>query len=179
MVPMSPQVGMVEEGFRGNPGLVPRARASGSGFLLPSPWRARRFSHGKGQGMGVARARCAGLDISEKDARVCVRIAGAGRRKATGTVTAWGSMTGQILALRDHLIARQVTWVVPEAAGGYRKPFCCLLGDIPGAEIMLVSARHVKNLPGRKTSPAPPGWRGPAPVAWCAAPSSRPGRSGS
>ena len=101
--------------------------------------------------MEVVHARCAGMDISKKDARVCVRIAGAGRRKTTETVTTWGSMTSQILALRDHLIAQQVTCVVLEATGDYWKPFYYLLEDICGAEIMLVNARHVKNLPGRKT----------------------------
>jgi transposase len=47
----------------------------------------------------------AGLDISKKDAKVCVRVAGAGRRKTVETVTTWSSMTNQILALREHLIA--------------------------------------------------------------------------
>jgi transposase len=108
--------------------------------------------------MEVVHARCAGMDISKKDAKVCVRIAGAGRRKATETVTTWGSMTSHILALRDHLIAQQVTCVVLEATGDYWKPFCYLLEDIPGAEIMLVSARHVKNLPGRKTDVADAAW---------------------
>ena len=50
--------------------------------------------------MEVVHARCAGLDISKKDAKVCVRIAGAGRRKTVETVTTWASMTSQILALR-------------------------------------------------------------------------------
>ncbi|HVB44071.1 MAG TPA: IS110 family transposase [Streptosporangiaceae bacterium] len=108
--------------------------------------------------MEVVHARCAGMDISKKDARVCVRIAGAGRRKTTETVTTWGSMTSQILALRDHLIAQQVTCVVLEATGDYWKPFYYLLEDICGAEIMLVNARHVKNLPGRKTDVADATW---------------------
>jgi len=55
----------------------------------------------------VVHARCAGLDISKKDARVCVRVAGAGRRKTVETVTTWSSMTSQILALREHLIAER------------------------------------------------------------------------
>ena len=35
--------------------------------------------------MEVVHARCAGLDISKKDAKVCVRVAGAGRRKTVET----------------------------------------------------------------------------------------------
>ena len=69
--------------------------------------------------MEVVHVRCAGLDVSKKDAKVCVRVAGAGRRKTVETVTTWGSMTNQVLALREHLIAEQVTCAVMEATGDY------------------------------------------------------------
>jgi transposase len=69
--------------------------------------------------MEVVHARCAGLDISKKDAKVCVRVAGAGRRKTVETVTTWSSMTSQILALREHLIAEQITCALMEATGDY------------------------------------------------------------
>ncbi|MEU4295702.1 IS110 family transposase [Kribbella sp. NPDC026596] len=108
--------------------------------------------------MEVIRARCAGLDVSKKDAKVCVRVAGVGRRKAVETVTTWSSMTSQILALREHLAAEQVTCVVMEATGDYWKPFYYLLEDLPGVEVVLVNARHVKNLPGRKTDVADATW---------------------
>jgi transposase len=108
--------------------------------------------------MEVVHVRCAGLDISKKDAKVCVRVAGAGRRKPIETVTTWSSMTNQILALREHLAAEQVTCVVMEATGDYWKPFYYLLEDLPGAEVMLVNARHVKNLPGRKTDVSDATW---------------------
>lgn len=107
--------------------------------------------------MEVVHARCAGLDVSKKDAKVCVRVAGAGRRKTTETVTTWSSMTSQILTLRDHLIEQQVTCAVMEATGDYWKPFYYLLEDA-GFEVVLVNARHVKNLPGRKTDVADATW---------------------
>jgi transposase len=107
--------------------------------------------------MEVVHARCAGLDVSKKDAKVCVRIAGAGRRKTVETVTTWGSMTNQVLALRDHLIAEKVTCAVMEATGDYWKPFYYLLEDA-GFEVMLVNARHVKNLPGRKSDVSDATW---------------------
>jgi transposase len=105
----------------------------------------------------VVHVRCAGLDISKRDAKVCVRVAGAGRRTTTETVTTWGSMTNQILALRDHLVAERVTCAVMEATGDYWKPFYYLLEDAE-FEVMLVNARHVKNLPGRKTDVADATW---------------------
>ena len=57
--------------------------------------------------MDVVHPRCAGVDVSKRDAKVCVRIAGVGRAKAKSTVTTWGAFTGQVLALRDHLSARR------------------------------------------------------------------------
>lgn len=64
--------------------------------------------------MDVIHPRCAGLDISKKDAKVCVRINGAGRRRTSETVTTFGATTRQIMAMRDHLAAQQVTCVVME-----------------------------------------------------------------
>jgi transposase len=105
----------------------------------------------------VVHPRCAGVDVSKRDAKVCVRVAGAGRARAVSTVTTWGSVTNQVLALRDHLIVERVTLVVMEATGDYWKPFYYLLEDGP-FEVMLVNARHVKNLPGRKTDVSDAAW---------------------
>ena len=58
-----------------------------------------------------------GIDISKRDAKVCVRVPGSGRRASVETVTTWGSMTNQVLALPEHLIAERVTLVVMEATG--------------------------------------------------------------
>ena len=95
--------------------------------------------------------------MSKRDAKVCVRVAGAGRAGSTSKVTTWGSVTNQVLALREHLIAEQVTLVVMEATGDYWKPFYYLLEDA-GFEVLLVNARHVKNLPGRKTDVSDAMW---------------------
>ena len=69
--------------------------------------------------MEVVHSRCAGIDISKKDAKACVRIQGRGRIRTRATVTTWGAMSNQILALRDHLLAEQVTCVVIEATSDY------------------------------------------------------------
>ena len=129
--------------------------------------------------MEVVHVRCAGLDISKKDAKVCVRVAGAGRRKTTETVTTWSAMTNHVLALRDHLIGEQVTCVVMEATGDYWKPFYYLLEDLPGVEVMLVNARHVKNLPGRKSDVSDATWLAQlGATAWSGDRSCHPSRSG-
>jgi transposase len=107
--------------------------------------------------MEVLHRRCAGIDISKKDAKVCVRVAGSGSRKTQETVTTWGSMTNQILALREHLLEQQVTSVVMEATGDYWKPFYYLLEDA-GLDLVLVNARHVRNMPGRKSDVSDAAW---------------------
>ena len=107
--------------------------------------------------MDVVHPRCCGVDVSKRDAKVCVRVAGTGRAKAKSTVTTWGAVTNQVLALRDHLIAEAVTLVVMEATSDYWKPFYYLLEGGP-FEVMLVNARHVKNLPGRKTDVSDAAW---------------------
>jgi transposase len=107
--------------------------------------------------MDLLHPRCAGLDVSKRDAKVCIRVASGNRAAARSTVTTWGSVTNQVLALREHLIAEQVTLVVMEATGDYWKPFYYLLEDAP-FEVMLVNARHVKNLPGRKTDVSDAAW---------------------
>ncbi len=107
--------------------------------------------------MDLVHPRCAGADVSKRDAKVCVRVAGRGRAGAASKVTTWGSFTNQVLALREHLISEQVSLVVMEAAGDYWKPFYYLLEDGP-FEVMLVNARHVKNLPGRKSDVPDAAW---------------------
>ncbi|MDQ3408467.1 MAG: IS110 family transposase, partial [Actinomycetota bacterium] len=90
--------------------------------------------------MDLLHPRCAGLDVSKRDAKVCVRVASGTRAAARSTVTTWGSVTNQVLALREHLIAEQVTLVVMEATGDYWKPFYYLLEDAP-FKVELVNAR--------------------------------------
>ena len=127
--------------------------------------------------MDLLHPRCAGLDVSKRDAKVCVRIARDGRAGPASTVTTWSSMTGQILALREHLIAQQVTLVVMEATGDYWKPFYYLLEDAP-FEVMLVNARHVKICrDARRTCPTPRGWRNSARTGWSGVRSCHPNRS--
>jgi transposase len=99
--------------------------------------------------MDVIHPRCAGIDCSKKDAKVCVRIQGQGRRKKSATVTTWGATTAQILALREHLVAAKVSCVVIESTSDYWKPFYYLLDD--ALEVTLVNAKAVRNVPGRKT----------------------------
>ena len=109
--------------------------------------------------MDVLHERCAGLDISKKDAKACVRTPSTKRRGSfTTDTTTWGSTTNAVLALRDHLLAAQVTLVVIESTSDYWKPFYYVLAE--GLDVILVNARQVKNLPGRKTDVLDAAWLG-------------------
>jgi transposase len=105
----------------------------------------------------VLHERCAGVDISKKDAKACVRTPSTKRRGSftTGTTT-WGSTTNAVLALREYLLAARVTLVVIEATSDYWKPCYYLLAD--ELNVILVNARQVKNLPGRKTDVSDAAW---------------------
>jgi transposase len=104
----------------------------------------------------VVHPRCAGIDVSKKDAKVCVRVQGSGRRATTATVTTWGAMSNEILVLREHLIGEEVTCVVMESTGDYWKPFYYLLED--ALTVMLVNPRDARNRPGRKTDVSDAAW---------------------
>ena len=58
-------------------------------------------------------------------------------------------MSNEILALREHLVAENVTCVVMESTGDYWKPSYYLLED--AVNVMLVNPRDARNRPGRKT----------------------------
>jgi transposase len=106
--------------------------------------------------MEVVHQRCAGLDVSKRDAKACIRVQGQGRRGTATTVTTWGSTTGEILALREHLLAEQVSCVVIESTSDYWKPFYYLLED--ALPVMLVNAKSARNVPGRKTDVSDAAW---------------------
>lgn len=105
--------------------------------------------------MEVIHPRCCGMDISKRDAKVCVRVQHGSR--ATMTVTTWSSLSSKILELADHLAAEKVSLVVMEATGDYWKPFYYLLAEA-GLGVMLVNPRQARQIPGRKTDVADAVW---------------------
>lgn len=98
--------------------------------------------------MEVLHYRCAGMDMSKRDAKVCVRVPGARHNTFTKVITVTGAMTSDILELRNYLVAEEVSLVMMEATGDYWRPFYYLLD--PVLNVILVNARHARNLPGRK-----------------------------
>jgi len=97
--------------------------------------------------MDVVYERCAGIDISKTDVKVCIRTPGPGRRRRQ--VRTFTTMTNDLLAMRDWLLAERVTVVGMEATGAYWKPVYYLLEH--DLDCWLLNARHMKAVPGRKT----------------------------
>jgi len=88
--------------------------------------------------------RCCGLDVHKKTVVAC-------RRTPEGSQTrSFGTMTDDLLRLREWLLEGGVTHVAMESTGVYWKPVFNLLED-HGMELLVVNARHVKAVPGRKT----------------------------
>lgn len=106
--------------------------------------------------MDVVHERCCGLDIGKDEVVACVRLPGAGgaRRQEIRT---YKTFTAQLEALASWLKQEGVTDVVMEATGQYWKPIWYELEE-RSFELMLVNARHVKILPGRKTDVGDAAW---------------------
>lgn len=62
----------------------------------------------------------------------------------------FGTLTGDLNELADWLVECRITTVAMEATGVYWIPLFQILED-RGLEVYLVNARHVKNVPGRKS----------------------------
>jgi transposase len=92
--------------------------------------------------------RCAGLDVHKSSVTACVRIPDQ-REGLHQEIGEFATTTRGLLLLRDWLASFEVRLVGMEATGVYWKPIYYMLeGDF---ELWLLNARHLKNVPGRKT----------------------------
>jgi transposase len=97
----------------------------------------------------------AGLDVHKKTvvAAGSVKQADGGWRQERQT---FGTMTIDLLALSDWLLARVITHVAMESTGEYWKPVFNILED--NFEVVLVNAQHMSRVPGRKTDQSDADW---------------------
>jgi transposase len=98
--------------------------------------------------MDVIYPRCCGVDVHKREVVACVVTTGLDGIPSKA-IQAFGTMAPDILALADWLTAHKVTHVAMESTGVYWKPLWNLLED--QFALLLVNARHVKAVPGRKT----------------------------
>jgi transposase len=91
---------------------------------------------------------CCGLDVHSKTVQACVRRLVKSKQISQETRT-FGTMTRDILAMADWLVTESVTHVAMESTGVYWKPIYNLLEG--RFTLLVVNAKHVKHVPGRKT----------------------------
>jgi len=98
--------------------------------------------------MRIVHECCAGLDVHKDTVAACalwVDRYGECREE----VETFGTMTCDLLELLQWLSKRSVTHVAMESTGVFWKPiFNILEGSV---DVLLVNARHIKQVPGRKT----------------------------
>jgi transposase len=99
--------------------------------------------------------RSAGLDVHKDVVAVTARVPGPDGRLVKHHAE-FATFTEDVLALRDWLVALGVTRVGMEATGVYWKPIYYVLED--DVECWLLNARHMHNVPGRKTDMADSDW---------------------
>jgi transposase len=92
--------------------------------------------------------RCAGIDVHQRTMVATVRLPGAAGHRAVMTQT-FGTMTSDLLVLREWLQAQGVTHVAMESTGVYWRPLYYLLED--GFTVLLINMQHLTHVPGRKS----------------------------
>src|SRR3954467_389334 len=92
--------------------------------------------------------RCCGLDVHQETVVACLLI-GAASARARKEVCTFRTVRRELEALRDGLKAAGVTHVGMESNGVYWRPvYAVLEGHV---ELIVGNARHIRNVPGRKT----------------------------
>jgi transposase len=98
--------------------------------------------------MQVIIERSAGLDVHQETVVACVLVGTPGLRPRK-EIRTFGTMTRDLEALRDWLKAVGVTHVGMESTGIYWRPVYAVLEGY--FELIVGNARHIRNVPGRKT----------------------------
>src|SRR5688572_22678403 len=99
--------------------------------------------------MEIIFQRVAGLDVHKKTIVACIRLASS-QGKVQDETRTFGTMTDDLLALLDWLLEQQVTHVAMESTGVLWKPVWNIL-DGHGLDLLLVNAKELKQVPGRKS----------------------------
>jgi transposase len=98
--------------------------------------------------------RVGALDVHKAQVTACVRVPGPEGRAPE--LAEFSTTVQGLLALRDWLAAHRVTHVAMEATGVYWQPVWHILEE--DFELTLCNARHVKQVPGRKTDVSDAQW---------------------
>ena len=107
--------------------------------------------------MQVVYENCAGLDVHKKTVVACL-ITPKEKGGWEKEIRTFSTMTKDLLNLSDWLTSKGCTQVAMESTGEYWRPVYNILeGNL---EVILVNARHIKAVPGRKTDIKDAQWIG-------------------
>jgi transposase len=95
--------------------------------------------------------RAAGIDVGKKEVAVTIRVPGQTPRSRAQQTRKFRTFYQVLRQMVGWLAEQGVTHVAMEATGVYWKPIFHALCEPDTLEVVLVNARHVKNVPGRKT----------------------------
>src|SRR3989449_1034082 len=99
--------------------------------------------------MDIVNARCAGLDVHKATVVAGVRLPGPRPGERRSETKTFATTTRGLRELTDWLLAQGVTEVAMESTGVYWRPvYAALEGHV---QLVVVNARHVQMVPGRKT----------------------------
>lgn len=98
--------------------------------------------------MQVVYTNCAGLDVHKKTVTACV-ITPESKGGFKKEIRTFSTHTNGLLEMLDWLCSCGCTHVAMESTGEYWRPVFNILET--SVDVMLVNARYVKNVPGRKT----------------------------
>ncbi len=90
---------------------------------------------------------CCGLDVHKRKISACIIYLHDG--EVIFDVKEFGTFTRELLDLKEWLLQHECPVVALESTGVYWRPVHNILEDC--MQIVLVNARHYKNVPGRKT----------------------------
>ena len=94
--------------------------------------------------MEVVYSHCCGLDVHKKIVVACV-VTPEGKEIRT-----FSTMTEDLISMVDWIKGKGCTHVAMESTGSFWKPLFNLL-ELENIQTLVVNAKHMKNVPGRKT----------------------------
>lgn len=108
--------------------------------------------------MKIIYPRIAGIDVGKREIAVAVRTPGNIPGERCQRIRKYKTFYRVLLEMVAWLVEQGVTHVAMEATGVYWKPVFHALCEAEQIEVLLVNARHVKNVPGRKTDVKDSAW---------------------
>jgi transposase len=101
--------------------------------------------------MEVIYERVAAIDVGKREIAVAVRTPGESAGQRRQRIRKYKTFYQVLQRMVVWLVDEGVTHVAMEATGVYWKPVFHALCEAEQIEVLLVNARHAKNVPGRKT----------------------------